>query len=39
MQERFDAVILAGSDRSKPDPLLEQSGEAHKVLIRLRASR
>ena len=39
MQERFDAVILAGYDRTKPqakaDPLVEQSGEPHKVLIKI----
>ncbi len=39
MQQRFDAVILAGYDRTKrqmkPDPLVEQSGEPHKVLIKI----
>lgn len=39
MQERFDAVILAGYDHNrvqkKPDPLVEESGEPHKVLIKI----
>ncbi|MFN8495187.1 MAG: NTP transferase domain-containing protein [Caldilineaceae bacterium] len=39
MQERFDAVILAGYDRNRsqysPDPLVAQSGEPHKVLIKV----
>jgi hypothetical protein len=35
MQERFDAVIVAGYDRNKSDPLTEQNGEAHKVLIKI----
>ncbi|MCX6045199.1 MAG: NTP transferase domain-containing protein [Chloroflexi bacterium] len=35
MQERFDAVIVAGYDRHKLDPLTEQSGEPHKVLIKI----
>lgn len=35
MQERFDAVIVAGYDRNKPDALTEQSGEPHKVLIKI----
>ena len=35
MQERFDAVIVAGYDRHKIDALTEQSGEPHKVLIKI----
>ena len=37
MQERFDAVILAGYDRRQKasDPLVAQSGEPHKVLIKI----
>lgn len=29
---RFDALILAGYDRDKPDPLTERTGQPHKVL-------
>ncbi len=35
MQERFDAVIVAGYDRNKSDALTEQSGEPHKVLLKI----
>ncbi|MDQ3250611.1 MAG: NTP transferase domain-containing protein [Chloroflexota bacterium] len=37
MQERFDAVIVAGYDRNRqvPDPLTAQSGKPHKVLIKI----
>lgn len=33
MQTQFDAVILAGHDPNRPDPLAEEQGVSHKVLI------
>ena len=35
VQSSFDAIVLAGYDPDRPDPLVEQSGEPHKVLLRL----
>jgi molybdopterin-guanine dinucleotide biosynthesis protein A len=33
MQTRFDAIVLAGQDPNRPDPLAEANGVANKVLI------
>ena len=35
MQRRFDAIVLAGSNRDVPDPLAEQRGESNKALVKI----